>query len=176
MTDELASRIKEVARLVKAKGGRLGARLREAEVAAFECEHAVELPREYRRFLIEVGDGDGGGPPEGGLTALGEVPDDYHVEASEVLARLREPFAETEAWIWEHDEEQDEAREAGVLRGALVLGSDGCGLYYLLIVTGAARGQVWMLADVGVTPTDPRIDFLTWYEDWLITGRRWPEG
>lgn len=174
MTDELAPQIKEVLRLLSKGKRRVGPRLREAEVAAFEREHGVALPREYRRFLIEVGDG-GDGPPDGGLMALGAVPGDFHVAADELLARLREPFGETEAWIWEQEEEQDEAREARVLQGALVLGTDGCGLYYLLIVTGAARGQMWMLADVGVTPMDPRIDFLTWYEDWLVTGRRWPD-
>lgn len=167
MADALAARLRAIARRVSSRGLRLGPRRGEAELAAFERAHGVRLPREYRRFLLEVGDG-GDGPPSYGMMPLGHVPEDYHRAADEVLARLREPFAATEAWIWEDEEERDPEREDGVERGALVLGTDGCGLYYLLIVSGAERGRIWMLSDVGVAPLEPPAEFLEWYEGWLV--------
>jgi hypothetical protein len=42
-----------------------------------------------------------------------------------------------------------------------------------LIVTGAERGNVWMLCGEGVVPQDPNRDFLTWYEDWLDGVKNW---
>lgn len=36
--------------------------------------------------------------------------------------------------------------------GALFLGDDGCGMYWALIVTGAQRGYVWNICDVGAQP------------------------
>jgi hypothetical protein len=28
-----------------------------------------------------------------------------------------------------------------------------------------------MLTDVGITPTEPKVDFLQWFEDWLDRNR-----
>lgn len=47
---------------------RLGPRLREAEVDAFEAEHHVELPPAYRDFLLTLG--GSGASPFYGLLAL----------------------------------------------------------------------------------------------------------
>lgn len=170
MVDELSRRLQAVVRTLKARRMDIGPRRTEAELAAFERAYGVALPREYRRFLLEVGDG-GEGPPHYGIVPLGHVPDDYQLSADEVLGRLAEPFPETEAWVWEDEPDPDPERIEAVGSGALVLGTDGCGLYSLLVVTGDERGKIWTLADVGVAPVDPPADFLSWYEDWLATSR-----
>ncbi len=36
--------------------------------------------------------------------------------------------------------------------GSIVLGTDGCGMYWHLIVTGEHRGQVWSIGGVGAQP------------------------
>jgi hypothetical protein len=36
--------------------------------------------------------------------------------------------------------------------GVLPLGTDGCGLHRVLVVSGAHRGHVWQLTDVGAAP------------------------
>ncbi len=44
--------------------------------------------------------------------------------------------------------------------GVLTLGTDGCGQFWALVVHGPQFGKVWMLADVGITPTVPALTFL----------------
>lgn len=162
MRDDLSPRLKSLARRMHEQELELGPKRRESELAAFERTHGVTLPTDYRRFLLEIGDGCVDGPPAEGLLALGRVPDEHYRSADEALARLREPFTATETWIRDDEPDAD-----GVDRGALVLGTDGDGAHYLLIVTGPARGQVWSYADVAVAPLDPPVDFLGWVEDWL---------
>lgn len=51
--------------------------------------------------------------------------------------------------------------------GTLPIATLGCTMDMILVVTGAARGQVWMDdrgADGGLTPYS---DFQTWYLAWL---------
>ncbi|MBO0870002.1 MAG: hypothetical protein J2P15_15695, partial [Micromonosporaceae bacterium] len=68
---------------------------------------------------------------------------------------LARPFPLTEAWIWE---DGDPPHTPGVSvemvyeDGVLPLGTDGCGEYWVLIITGQHRGQIWNIADVGAGP------------------------
>ena len=133
-----------------------------------EARHRIELPEGYRRFLTVMGNG-GVGPPAYGLMSLGEVPRHLPADLDEewrALPNIGKPFPLTQAWVWD-DEEYDETRQNATRHGTLNLGHDGCGLYWLLIVTGAERGQMWAYTDVGVCPQEPRRDFLQWLEAWL---------
>ena len=60
-----------------------------------------------------------------------------------------------------------EGTQDHVHHGALFVGTDGCGMDWHLIVTGAERGNMWLITGEGVCPTDPKRTFLKWYEDWL---------
>lgn len=83
------------------------------------------------------------------------------------LKYLRRPFPLTKAWDWEHDEEGlGDADRDDLHFGSLILGTDGCTAFWHLIVTGAARGQVWFKD--GVTEMKPVApDFLSWYQAWV---------
>lgn len=146
---------------------RLNPPLQEAQVIAFEQQQRIALPDSYRAFLTEVGDG-GDGPPCYGLQCLGDTKDVWYALEQGYQDYLAVPFPFTEAWVWEEepDTPEREARMDTVKYGNLNLGTDGCGLYWTLIVTGEARGQIW-LADVGIQPCAPNRDFLSWYEYWL---------
>lgn len=138
------------------------------DVARWETQHGIVLPEGYRRFLLEVGNGRDG-PLAFGVLRLGNIPNDLDAEQSRswaALCDIEKPFPFTEPWVWE-GEEYDPAKHASARHGSLNLGSDGCGLYYLLIVTGAERGNMWIYCDVGVVPLEPRRDFLGWIEAWL---------
>jgi hypothetical protein len=130
-------------------------------VQSFEIEHGIELPEPYRTFVAEICDGLREGPPYYGLLPLAQTPSDWGPDRPKRL--LAEPFPLTEAWLWEEtDEEGDEealsereleARMDCVFdHGSLLLGTDGCGMYWHLIVTGPQRGHVWLIDEYGAIP------------------------
>jgi hypothetical protein len=172
MNDQLSERIQEV-RLTAAKRGlRMNPCLEENEISTFENLYKAYLPQDYREFLKKVGNG-GSGPPYYGLLPLGEVPSDFQKTAAEVLSTLQKPFPLSNYWVWEGEREERPELSEAINQGYLVLGTDGCGIYWLLIVTGSERGQIWWLTDVGIQPCAPRRQFLDWYEYWLEGGEDW---
>ncbi|MGP3638698.1 SMI1/KNR4 family protein, partial [Streptomyces sp. 24-1644] len=123
-------------------------------VHAFETEHGVVLPEPYRTFVAEISDGSYSGPPGFGLVALAELPDDWGDDRPE--RRLDLPFPLTEAWLWEDDPRAPEEVEALLDpvfdHGSIVLGTDGCGMYWHLVVTGPHRGHIWNICGEGAWP------------------------
>lgn len=144
--------------------------LGEASVTTFEREHGIALPPDYRQFVVSVANG-ASGPPFYGLVGLGE-PSDVTGGHEVGPGSLRAPFPLTEDWIWEGEPDRDQARFDAVHRdGILPLGTDGCAMDYVLVVSGPARGQVWMVADVGATAIAP--DFSSWLEGHVVPGAEW---
>lgn len=154
--------------------------LAEDEVAAIEARLGVRFPEEYRGFITRVGDG-GAGPAFGLFrldTALRESNADAHPQL------LATPFPHVAAWnpdrdpdviaFWDRadagevsEEEQDlqGPREAA---GTLALCDEGGGYTHLMVVTGPARGTMWIDsrgADAGFLPLNAT--FLEWYERWI---------
>ena len=143
-----------------------------ADVAAFEDQHRVKLPDDYREFLIRVGNGGAG--PDYGLFKLGEMDDRRgHARWQEdngfvgVLAR---PFPHNDPWNDlrgkpEFDEEAASAQlgyeyedaygeqmtewEAShywnprQVDGAIPICHGGCAYRDWLVVSGAEAGHVW---------------------------------
>jgi hypothetical protein len=155
--------------------------LTERQVANFERSHGVELPGEYRSFLTRVSNGGAG--PAYGMFSLeetltneqrGPIPDDF----------LRTPFPHVEAYnpyedpeveaFWQRveggeiSEGEAQWREICQTAGTLILCHEGCGYLHFLVVTGRARGQMWLdgrCSDGGFVPLG--VGFLDWYERWL---------
>ncbi|GHF92993.1 SMI1/KNR4 family protein [Streptomyces hydrogenans] len=152
-------------------------------VRSFEAEHGVVLPEPYRTFVAEVGDGLRAGPPYYGLLPLAQTPPDWGAGRPE--RRLAEPFPLTEAWVWEDDEdpalpeEEFEAWTSAVFdHGSLLLGTDGCGMYWHLVVTGPQRGHVWQIAGEGALPfgshvADPPMPGIPGFTGWVT---HWSRG
>ena len=174
MTELLDSIKTEVA----ARGLELGPCLPESAICEFEEKYGVTLPEGYRNFLLHVGNG-GLGPPEYGLVPLGHgiangSPWD---DSGDYLSRLREAFPLTEPVIW--DDELNIANEdpfTEATKGVLPLGDDGCGMYWVLVISGEARSQVWQIAEEGAQPCAPALDFLNWYKRWLDGDTDWWAG
>lgn len=132
----------------------------EEEVAAFEARHGVVLPADYRWFLTQVADGGAG--PYYGLYSLREA---YEEAQWNTLGPLASPFPLTEAWA---PATEEEARPPGLYDGVLYLAHHGCGMWSMLVVSGAARGTVWDdfdTTDGGWAPTGQT--FAEWFEAWL---------
>lgn len=154
---------------------------------SFETEHGIVLPEPYRTFVAEICDGLRAGPPDYGLLPFAKTPSDWGSNRPERL--LAEPFPLTEAWLWEADgdgaelseQEFDDRVEPVYNHGSLVLGTDGCGMYWHLIVTGPQRGHVWLIDENGAIPFGTRSDaslmpgvpgFAGWVTHWA-QGRSW---
>ena len=171
---ELLERAERVKRKVVAKQLRLGCCLTEPEIEQFEQRHRIRLPDAYRLFLLHIGNG-GDGPPHYGLVPLHlTVPADSGF--GEALAP-DEPFPLAGTWVWEYEidwEKEPPDKLRAVFRcGHLFLGTDGCGMDWILVVVGAERGHVWQRTGAGASPGRPRRDFLDWYEYWLDSGDDW---
>lgn len=141
-----------------------------AELSAFERQHAIVLPAGYRDFLLSVGNGGAG--PYYGLFSLQQYKGGREAIKDDFLSLA---FPLCEAW-----NAVEESVDKYVLdeyfsyfgnywtQGAMVICHFGCGAYFLLVVSGPERGQIWFddrASDCGLSPWG--CDFLTWYESWL---------
>ena len=152
----------------------------------FERRHEIVFPEEYREFLLQVA-GGGTGPGCDGLWAL-----DVERDHGDLLQR---PFPFEKLWCpvcFSETREQARARTGAVdlTQGSLGIGSYGCSLVIHLVVSGAARGQIWvddLGSDNGFWPdgefcpcffdspegyerakgNQRRFTFFDWYENWI---------
>jgi hypothetical protein len=140
----MKAQIERISHKIRVKEWEVQPTLATAVVHEFEEAHGVFLPESYRAFITEVGNGCSG-PPHYGLSPLGKVPIDSPVPSAEhwiVLPDIGKPFPFTRPWVWESGDESDEGVEADVTNGSICLGTDGCGLFWHLIITGPDRGGV----------------------------------
>ncbi len=145
-------------------------------VHAFEEQHGIVLPEPYRTFVAEIADGASEGPPDYGLVELGKIPLDWG--PNQPIQEPAKPFPLTESWVWEAEdwpyEELAPLLEPVHRHGSIVLGTDGCAMYWHLIVTGPHRGHVWNISGEGASPfgaefgyTTGRSGFAGWVQHWV---------
>ena len=137
------------------------------ELADFEREYDVQLPKDYSEFLTHIGNG-GIGPYHGLYSLTQSVADDPGHKCRGFLAS---PFPLTE-FFNPYDEDQnttdDELFDDQYIFGSIVLSHQGCGYYDRLVITGPQAGQVWSdgrVSDQGIAPLG--CDFFTWYDRWV---------
>jgi hypothetical protein len=161
----------------------------EQELEAFEREHGVELPVDYRAWLSRIANGGAG--PHYGLRALRDAVEErelmpqHHVVARDAegneLARagtsprpvldrpsqVGRPFPFEAPWS-PLDDGFSLPEDTNPYDGTLVLADQGCGMLSLLVVSGPHRGEVWSdstASEGGFSPEAP--SFLDWVEAWL---------
>ncbi|WP_405853321.1 SMI1/KNR4 family protein [Streptomyces sp. NBC_00090] len=142
--------------------------LPEAEIGAFEEEHGIRLPADYRSFVAEVGNGPAG--PGYGLMPLTvprpEAVEDWAADGEwqedRLPGRLATPFPLTDPLPGAIGALADD-----LTPGTLMLADEGCCMYIRLILTGPRAGEIWRLDPDwgGFVPASP--DFRTWYTEWL---------
>jgi hypothetical protein len=145
-------------------------------VQAFEQAAGVVLPEPYRSFAALIGDGCRAGPPYYGLVPLHQAGGrDPYGEPG--LARLARPFPLTSAWIWDNEPPPDQGiTRDQVWDGALLLGHDGCGMYWTLVVTGTHRGHIWQKVDVGAQPFGRSFGYTTAADGFAGWAAHWAAG
>jgi hypothetical protein len=178
----------------------LGPCLTEAEVIAVEQQYRIRLPEDYREFLLNIGNGGAG--PDSGMGSLSGSIETAKLKcpdlADDVLAK---PFPLVKPYVFPLDGTSDEVEaflkdlwRPEYMQGTLPLADCGCGVDVLLIITGEARGTLWLddrCNDSGIWPlyvVDGKIDhtigcaaghhradtsalqpcdFNVWYDVWL---------
>lgn len=137
---------------------RLGPCLSEEAVAAFESAHRIELPADYREFLLRVGNG-GAGPFYGLRPLDAQGRDLARPFPFEATADMSEPV--------ERPEDDWGVRAPGIIE----ICHQGCTYYNFLVVSGPSRGTVWEADDdVSFFPT--RLSFTEWYRCWAMKALR----
>jgi len=151
------------------------------QIKEYEIAHNIILPNEYKEFLLYIADGKIG--PFYGLYSL-EFNDDTTLEISkEFPFTKKDPFVLIDAYEdisedLESDEEYDEYYEkifSPARCGHIILATEGCGMYSVLIVNGKEYGNVWfkdLANDAGMFPlinpiNSQPLGFYDWYLLWL---------
>ncbi|GAA4926362.1 SMI1/KNR4 family protein [Actinoplanes utahensis] len=139
-------------------GLRLNPPLTEAQVAAFEADHGVTLPEEYRLFVTRLGDGDN--------DRVLRLADTDPAGLNRPSPYLPGPRYQGD---WEQRHEEPPGPRRTFLPGTLTIAGHGCSLYTHLVVSGPARGRLFNVDVDG--PAGPYIledsGFLAWYERWI---------
>lgn len=139
-----------------------------SELTAYEAEHGVVLPDGFRSFLATFGDG-ALCPGVLGLRAvpLSEMRSD-RVWAT-FIGPLADPFrwSGTEPVALPWDDDADDYELDDPMAGTLCLGSGGCDVTWILVVSGAARGTVWSFVPGLTEELQPTgLGFV----DWVVRG------
>jgi hypothetical protein len=151
---------------------RLSAPLSEQAIRAFELAEGIQLPADYRTFLLTAGNGGGPIGISGGsypawqvalwplerwyAAAYRDPPSAGFLSAPSPLKPMRE--GDDEVW------EREEGPGSHWFRGAIVLCEEGCGWYSLLVVSGPFRGRVASTDGGYNEPHVTNLSFLDWYE------------
>jgi len=158
--------------------------LSEAEITEFEKFHKIELPTDYRNFIKNIGNGGVG--PAYGVYKLENWNLELEIENSNFL---NTKFPHVEKWNSAFDgsiEDEDyadskefESWEEGYFNKKYVFGSIrichyGCAVYYILVVSGIEKGNIWIddrANDEGIYPLSTknksRYNFTEWYNEWI---------
>ena len=158
--------------------------LKESEIKEFENKHLIDLPIDYRNFIKTIGNGGTG--PAYGLYKL----EDWNLELDiENNIFLSTNFPHKEKWNKkysgdENDLDYTESEEfinweleyfsENHITGSIRICHYGCAIYYLLVVSGLEKGNIWIddrANDEGIFPfsneTKKRYTFTEWYNEWL---------
>jgi hypothetical protein len=134
---------------------RIGPPLPEHELRAFEQEHRVILPPDYRQFLKLAGTGAGPGHGVRPLNGSATECDPGRPFPLTVSCR-NEPVTAPDAW-----------GETEKWPGVVELSYGGCAFFSYLVVNGATYGTVWE-ADVDLRTFFPTgLSFESWYGRWI---------
>jgi SMI1/KNR4 family protein SUKH-1 len=128
--------------------------MRETDVAEFEKKHGVELPDDYKQYIVHVADGGVG--PSYGLNRLEDAVAEAHLATSFPWTEKTKLDSEEDFELWDTHP------------GFLELCHHGCGYYDILIVSGATRGFMWKDISAATREIIPLAKpFIRWYMEWV---------
>jgi hypothetical protein len=139
-------------------------------IEAFERQHGIEVPQDYKCFITEIGDGGAG--PYYGVFPFGQHDDGHGYcvwEHGHLVGDFSKPFPHATDWnlpdtFWDNQpdpspdmpiEEEDRLMEAwdkeleqtywnpSLVDGAIPICHLGCALRQWLVINGEQKGYVW---------------------------------
>ena len=137
----------------------------EDQIQDVEGKYHVQLPMNYREFLLHIGNG-GAGPGHGLLTLQSSLKETLFphrkFDANEDTDYLAKPFHNNTT----------EFVLSGSCSGSLVVADHGCTYTTNLVLSGMERGNVWLIFQDHTPHTfsladQSHVDFFTWYMKWL---------
>jgi len=179
----------------EAHGFRMNPVLAESEAAAFEQDHKIVIPSDYRRFVTELGNGGAG--PFYGVFPLGFMDDNFNLrlwqENDSNVGTLSKPFSFRAEWndrsdypdaeLQKRDAKEYDRRierfegrywSSELMNGAFPICHEGCALRVWLVVTGEQAGKLWedrRSEYAGLRPVrladGSDATFSGWYKEWL---------
>lgn len=146
---------------------RVGPKLPAAEIQAFEQQHRITLPSDYRLYLELVGNGNGDPYKEQtGPWARGGAGPSYGLyPLAETVGgpRISQPFPFTERVDIPYEPPHDEWDKD--IPGALEICTMGCASHTHLVVAGPAYGTIWEGWEYDTfEPTG--LTFIQWMRAW----------
>lgn len=151
-------RIERIRQKLEAKGVPYQKKIDIQVIREFERKYGVVLPQELMDLYCGICNG---------CTMIDGFPlksiEEWEVE----LDDIKKPFPFEQDWIWEDEENEDEAKLSQTLQGNIELIDVGDAQSWNVIVTGKQRGQMWFFTDVGIQPCNPPMNVLEWFAFWL---------
>jgi hypothetical protein len=158
--------------------------LPESQIRAFEQTYAIHLPDDYRSFLKTIGNG-GAGPYYGINTLERSLRDWCRDEDPHYPSKAFPLHTNLELYTLDPSAEFDAYMTSAYIQGTIDICHYGCAVYFLLVVNGSEYGNIWVddrASDGGIIALtqqldhDTRVDFLTWYENWIDTSMHIVQG
>ncbi|MFW0736237.1 SMI1/KNR4 family protein [Flavobacterium sp. T12S277] len=155
------------------------------QIIRFETEYNLELPDDYKAFLLHIANGgisyqDSAAGPSYGIFPLGKNleefvnsnPENCLKQDCSIYPKISDEFwAELTQNIEENDDisQEDFDAELGKMFGGILpIASQGCSYYYGLVLNGEFKGRV---VNIDIDRQKPYFvfesGFLDWYERWL---------
>jgi SMI1 / KNR4 family (SUKH-1) len=171
--------------------------LKEAEIQEFESSFHVKLPNQFRKFVLEIGNGTAG--PGYGFLGL-NIDNLMELKSSEsdFFAQafcLQGEWNDLDLLNETNGSKASTYFDQKFIQGSIAIAEYGCGIQARLVITGEERGNIWIddrTNEGGIYPLtshcaaffhdDPEMDtymyesveetkealsFYEWYENWL---------
>jgi hypothetical protein len=144
-----------------------------AEIRAFEKKYNLKLPENYARVLTEVGNGGAG--PDYGLYSLIEVENinEHWLRSYDEILLDKNKKAIKSEWIEMcrlanlNDSERYNEMLDRMLNGGLVIGTQGCSMYNVVMCKGKHYGKIAIVDDGFIEECAPYMSDQT-FEDWML--------
>lgn len=153
------------------------------EIVHFEKSNKLLLPKDYREFLLEIGNG-GMGPYYGIQKIDLGNPRDFRLEENNIINLSKEfPYHKkwNADWINELDWDEDRPSESvhnkywstSHISGSYPICHYGHGDAFLIIINGLQKGNIWFDGRGNYSGIEPELNegqsitFYEWYLKWL---------